>query len=88
MSGVKTLHCTHTFTSSHSDRLPHKSFPFSAALLQSCRAFVMVYLDTAPLAECRGSSAASIRYAMETSDDGSTVLVKAYKGETYLGRLS
>ena len=23
MSGVKTLHCTHTFTSSHSDRLPH-----------------------------------------------------------------
>jgi len=51
-------------------------------------ALMMVYLDTAPLAECRGSSAASIRYAMETSDDGSTVLVKAYKGETYLGRLS
>ena len=49
---------------------------------------MQVYLDTAPLAECRGSRAASIRYEMEKCDDGSTVLVKAYKGETYLGRLS
>ena len=90
MSGVKTLHCTHLHPSLRrtpidaaitvfQDFLPH--------FLQFA-AFMMVYLDTAPLAECRGSSAASIRYAMETSDDGSTVLVKAYKGETYLGRLS
>ena len=58
------------------------------AIIYSVSCVMQVYLDTAPLAECRGSRAASIRYETEECDDGSTVLVKAYKGETYLGRLS